>query len=156
VPAWIPAAIELRDLLGQGFLNRGESRPFLDGLAGIARRFVAGRYRIAAQEMTGREIVAACAGLGYESPHPGHLARMIDAFDHHRYDPEAAAPGWCRDQAVQFFEEVGRVRVLPRYCEVPAGLALEGEGAWKYLGRELSAGSGRRVAAGPVPGGGLA
>ena len=147
-PAWLVAAIDLRDLLANGFLNRGESRPFLDGLAAISRRFVAGRYRIAAQEMTGREITSACGGLGYLSPSPGVFARLIDAVDHHRYNPEAAPPGWCRDQAILFFREIGRVRVLPRYTEVPEGLVVESEIAWKDLGRELAAGSDRVVPTG--------
>lgn len=153
-PAWLSASVELRDLLARGFLNRGESRPFLDGLAGITRRFVAGRYRIAAQEMTGREILGACGDLGFLSPHPGVFGRLIDSMDHHRYNPEPAPPGWCRDQAILFFTEIGRVRVLPRYSEVPAGRVADGETAWKDLGRELSAGSIRRGGASTVTAGG--
>ncbi|MEN8007255.1 MAG: hypothetical protein ABFS42_09590 [Candidatus Krumholzibacteriota bacterium] len=153
-PAWLSAAIEMRDLLAQGFLNRGESRPFLDGLAGISRRFVTGRYRIAAREMTGREIMGACGDLGYQSSHPGVLARLIDTVDHHRYNPQAAPPGWCRDQAVLFFAEIGKIRVLPRYTEVPAGLVRDGEIAWKELGRELSAVSGRDTGPASVADGG--
>ena len=155
-PAWLSAAVELRDLLARGFLNRGESRPFLDGLAGITRRFVAGRYRIAAQEMTGREIMAACADLGFQSPHPGVFARLIDSVDRHRYNPEPPTPGWCRDQAILFFAEIGRVRVLPLYTEVAEGLVRDGEFAWKDLGRELSAGSIRGADADTVPAGGEA
>jgi len=153
-PAWLTASVELRDLLGKGFLNRGESRPFLDGLAGITRRFVAGRYRIAGQEMTGREILEACGDLGYLSPHPGVFGRLIDSVDHHRYNPETPSPGWCRDQAVLFFAEIGRVRVLPRYSEVSAGVVGKGEKAWKDLGRELAAGTIRRNQANPITAGG--
>ena len=36
-PAWLAAAIELRDLLQGGYLQRGDDRSFLDGLAGIER-----------------------------------------------------------------------------------------------------------------------
>ncbi len=155
-PAWLSTAVELRDLLARGFLNRGESRPFLDGLAGITRRFVAGRYRIAAQEMTGREIMGACGNLGFMSPNPGVFARMIDSVDHHRYNPETAPPGWCRDQAILLFTEIGRVRVMPRYIEVSAELVRDSEIAWSDLGRELSAGSLRGSRANPVSTGGEA
>lgn len=143
VPAWLTAAVELRDLVQEGFLNRGDCRPFLDGLAGIARRFVAGRYRIAAQDMTGREITSACAALGYRSSRPGSFAGLIDLLDHHRYDPETSNPGWCREQAVVLFDQIAKVRIMPRYTEVPASLLRESESAWAGLKRELSAGSRR-------------
>ena len=130
----------MRDLLQEGYLNRGESRAFLDGLAGVARRFVAGRYRIAAQEMTGREIITACAHLGYRSAQPGVFARLIDRVDLCRYNPEETGPGWCRDQAVLLYDQIDTVRIMPRYTEVPAEIRREGETAWSYLKRELCSG----------------
>jgi len=142
-PAWLTASIQLRDLLKEGTLSRGESRAFLDGLAGIARRFVAGRYRIAAQEMTGREIIAACADLGHRSTQPGIFARMIDAVDHHRYNPETSGAAWCREQAILLYDQMARVRTPARYSEVPSDLRREGETAWVDLKRELSSGPSR-------------
>jgi hypothetical protein len=150
LPAWLTASIELRDLVQEGFLNRGDCRPFLDGLAGIARRFVAGRYRIAAQDMTGREITAACAELGHRSQRPGGFAGLIDVLDHRRYDPEASGAGWCREQAVQLYDQISRVRIMPGFTEVPADLLREGESAWAGLKRELSPGSNRRQDQSPV------
>jgi len=138
VPAWLTAAIELRDLYWAGDLARGDSRAFLDRLAGVARRFMAARYRVAAQEMTGREIINACAGRGHPVSDPGAFARMIDELDHRRYNPEAATPAWCREQAIVLFEQMGKVRVLPRFTEVPAELLLEGEKAWSELKTEFS------------------
>jgi hypothetical protein len=142
-PAWLAAAVELRDLFWEGSLGRGETRPYLDGLAGIARRFVAGRYRISAQDMTGREIISACGGLGHPITNPGAFARMIDELDHRRYDPAASTPGWCREQTVQLYEQVGLVRVIPRYTEVPPEDVLEAEKAWKILAREFAGATGR-------------
>jgi len=148
LPAWLTAAVELRELVQAGHLNRGDCRPFLDGLAGITRRFVAGRYRIPAQDMTGGEIKAACAALGHRSARPGVLAGLIDVLDRRRYDPELSGPGWCRDQAVQVFEQISTVRIMPRFTEVPADLLRDGESAWAGLMRELSPGSGRVRSAG--------
>ncbi len=142
-PAWLAAAIELRDLLQEGSLGQGDSRAFLDGLAGIARRFVAGRYRIAAQEMTGREIIAACSDLGHRSTQPGVFARMIDSVDRSRYNPETTGAGWCRDQAILLYDQMAAVRILPRYSEVSADLRSQGEKAWSDLKRELASGPGR-------------
>lgn len=142
-PAWLFTSIELRDLLIEGSLGRGDSRAFLDGLAGIARRFVAGRYGIAAQEMTGREIATACADLGHRSTQPGIFARMIDAVDNRRYNPETSAVGWCRDQAILLYDQMALVRIEPRFSKVPADLRREGETAWVDLKRELSSGPSR-------------
>jgi hypothetical protein len=149
LPAWLSAAVELQDLIQAGHLNRGDCRPFLDGLAGITRRFVAGRYRIPAQDMTGREITAACKALGHFAEPPQVLGRLIDVLDLHRYDPEMSNPGWCRDQAVQIFEQISTARIMPRFTEVPADLQRAGESAWAGLKRELGAGSGhvRKVGA---------
>ena len=149
-PAWLAAGIELRDLYRKGSLDRGDSRLFLDGLAGISRKFVAGRYRIAAQEMTGREIVKACTRLGHTRSNPGSFASLIDGLDHNRYNPESSVPAWCREQASQFFQLMGQVRVLPRYTDVPADLLLEGEKAWAELRRELAEATGRGSDRDPV------
>jgi len=142
-PAWLSAALDLRDLLHGGSLSRGDSRAFLDWLAGITRRYVAGRYRIAAQEMTGREIIAACSGLGHRSTQPGTFARMIDSVDHHRYNPEASGAGWCRDQAVLLYDQIASVRIMPRYTAVSDDLRRQGDKAWSDLKRELDSGPDR-------------
>ena len=142
-PAWLSAAIELRDLLQGGLLARGDNRAFLDGLAGIIRRYVAGRYRIAAQDMTGREIMAAITKLGHRSAQPGVFARMIEALDRHRYDPEGCEVAWSREQAVLFFDQLAEVRIMPRFTEVPGQLQREGDLAWSGLERELSSGPSR-------------
>ena len=142
-PAWLGAVTELRALFWEGALARGETRPYLDRLAGIARRFVAGRYRISAQDMTGREIIRACAALGHQTAEPGTIGRLIDEMDHRRYDPASATPAWCREQTVKFFEMVGRVRVMPRYTEVPPATILEAEEAWTALNREFAGATSR-------------
>jgi len=151
-PAWLKATVELRDLLQEGLLNRGDSRAFLDGLAGIARRFGAGRYGVAAQEMTGREIARACADLGYRSIQPGPFARMIDEVDHRRYNPEASGGGWCRDQAILLYVHMDKERILPRYSKVSVDLQRQGETAWTEVGRELSIGAGGVLDAGVAKG----
>lgn len=143
-PAWLAAAIELRDLLQGGLLQRGDDRAFLDGLAGIVRRFVAGRYRIAAPDMTGREIMVACANLGHLSGQPGVFARLIDAMDRHRYDPEGSEVSWSRQQAVLFFDQLAQARIMPRFTEVPGTLKREADLAWAGLERELSSGPSRQ------------
>lgn len=150
-PAWLAAAVELRDLFSEGSLGRGETRPYLDGLAGIARRFVAGRYRINAQDMTGREITRACAGLGHPISNPGSFAALIDNLDHRRYDPAASLPGWCREQTIKLYELVGKVRIIPRHTEVEQENLFEAEKAWKELAREFAGATGRgQVAESPA------
>lgn len=159
VPAWLAAGIELRDLYWAGDLGRGDSRVFLDHLAGVVRRFVARRYRVAAQEMTGREIINACARLGHSIADPGAFARIIDELDLRRYNPEAASAAWCREKTILLFHHMGRVRVVPRYTDVPADRLLEGEKAWAELRREFPAAdfqAGRTGQSNSATGGGAA
>jgi hypothetical protein len=150
-PAWIVAAPAFRDLLAGRLVERGESRAFLDGLAGIARRFAATHYGIAAGEMTGPELVAACADLGYESALPRALARLIEGADLRRYDPQSPSPAWCREQATELVVRIGEARVLPRLTPVAPGRLLGAQQAWS----ELTAGlAGAANDAGHCAGGG--
>jgi hypothetical protein len=150
-PAWIAVAPALRDLLARRLVERGEERDFLDGLAGLARRFAAAHYGIAAGEMTGPELVAACAGLGHESALPGALARLIEGADLRRYDPQSPSPAWCRDQAAELVVRMGEVRVLPRLTPVATERLLGAQQAWSELTAGLAGATG---GAGRAAGGG--
>lgn len=136
-PAWLDAATGLDALIQGGSLSRGESSRFLDGLASLARRYMAGRYGVAATEMTGPEIVTACRVLGYPLGPVRVLANLIDEADRHRYDPEPPRPAWCREQAVGFYVQVQATRVMPRVCPVEPARILEAEKAWAAVAREL-------------------
>ena len=147
-PAWLAAATGLQALLTEDTLARGDTGLFLDRLAALARSYVAGRYRIAAREMTGSEIVAACAALGHDPGHPGGFARLVDLADRERYNPERPDAAFCREQAVQFFGRINRVRVAPRFSPVAPEKMLAAEKAWAALVAELGTGAGRAVGAG--------
>jgi hypothetical protein len=146
-PAWLAAATGLAALLAADQLSRGETRLFLDRLAALARDYVAGRYRIAAREMTGREITRACAAQRFEPAHPAGYARLIDLADRERYSPEVPSPAFCREQAVQFFGRLNRTRLEVALVPVPAARLLAAQKAWASLIRELGPGAGRRVVA---------
>jgi len=144
-PAWLATAIGLQGLLAENILDRGDTRLFLDRLAYLARDYVAGRYRIPAREMTGGEIVAACTALGHEPGHPLGFGRLIDLADHERYNPEAPAAGFCREQSVQLLGRIGRVRLQWRHIAVAAERQLTADKAWSALTDELGTGAGRAV-----------
>lgn len=140
-PAWIAAAPAFRDLLAGRLVERGEARAFLDGLAGVARRFAAAHYGIAAGEMTGPELVAACGDLGHEPALPGALARLIEGADLRRYDPQPPSSAWCRDQAAELVVRIGEARVLPRLTPVAPERLLGAQQAWVELTAGLAAAS---------------
>ncbi len=146
-PAWLALAVALRELLADPALARGDSRVFLDRLVYLVRTYVAGRYRIAAREMTGGEIVAACTRLGHEASHPAGFARLIDLLDRERYNPDTPSPAFCREQAVQLLGRVGRVRLVARYAVPEAEQLLAGEKAWSALVADLGLGAGRSAPA---------
>lgn len=141
-PAWIQAALACADLLAARQVERGDQRAFLDGLAAVARRFVAAHYGIAGQEMTGPELVAACAARGHEPALPAALARLIDGADLRRYDPQAPTPEWCRAQVAEFVQRLDEARVIPRLTPVAADRLLAAQKAWAEL-TAVAAGGGR-------------
>ncbi len=143
--AWMATATSLQGLLAENILARGDTRLFLDRLAFLARDYVAGRYRIAAREMTGPEIVAACRGLGHDTAHPAGFARLIDLADRERYNPTAPEPAFCREQTVQFLGRIGRVRLENPYIPVSPEKLLAAQKAWAALATELGTGAGRAV-----------
>ena len=144
-PAWMAMATNLQTLLHDNVLARGETREFLDRLAFLARDYVAGRYRIAAREMTGPEIVKACQRLGHDAAHPAGFARLIDLADRERYNPTAPEVAFCREQAVQFLGRVSRVRLERQYIRVQPDQLLAAQKAWTALVAELGTGAGRAV-----------
>ncbi len=143
--AWITTATSLQALLNENILARGDTRLFLDRLAFLARDYVAGRYRVAAREMTGPEIVAACKGLGHDPAHPAGFARLIDLADRERYNPTAPDAAFCREQAVQFMGRISRVRLEQQYIRVQPEKLLAAQKAWSALTADLGLGAGRAV-----------
>lgn len=144
-PAWLATATGLQELLAENILARGDSRLFLDRLAFLARDFVARRYRVAARERTGGEIVQACTALGHDPGHPTGFARLIDLADRRRYDPQPPEASFCREQAVQFLGRIARVRLERHHIEVAPEHQLRADKAWTALVGELGIGAGRTV-----------
>ena len=132
-PAWIATSGRLRDLLESGVLDQGRGREFLNELAAIARGFAAERYRIAAREMTGQEIVSACLERGFPVSAPRRLARLIEDADWRRYDPEPVDSAWCRKQAGLLIDQIAAVRIIPRQTPVSPEVRLGADKAWTVL-----------------------
>ena len=136
-PAWIGAALDLVTLLDRGLVQRGDARAFLDGLAGICRRYLAGRFGIGAAEMTAGEIAHACRGRGFASSRTSPFLGLLEELDALRYDPSPLGRATCLRAARSFLEGMTEVRLLPRYTPVPAGELLAAEKAWARLQEEL-------------------
>lgn len=132
-PAWLSTSLALRELLAERHLERGQAREFLDRLAGEARRFAAAQYRVPATDLTGGELAAACAARGHEPTTARALARLLDAADLHRYDPEEPSPAFCRERLAEFVACVAADRVEPRYVPVAAERRLAADRAWSEV-----------------------
>ena len=139
-PAWMAAALDCRDLLALRLVEKGESRAFLDGLAGVARRLAAGHFGVAGAEMTGVELQAACAERGHDPALPGALARLLDGADLRRYDPAEPSPQWCREQALDLVRQIAAVRVVPRLTPVAPERLLAAQSAWAELTSQATGG----------------
>lgn len=137
-PAWLPAALELEVLHDERLADRGEARLHLDRLAGICRRYLAGRYRVGAVEMTAPEIASSCRLLGHTPGPVGRFTRLLDLIDSSRYNPEALSPAACRQRSREFLLAVAEARIMPRFTPVAPELDLAGRKAWTRLERELA------------------
>lgn len=133
-PAWLEAAPRLRHLLAEDREAAANTHAFCDELAGIARRFLAGRYLVPATEMTGPEVLARLRELGFPHGSVSRLTRLVEELDNHRYDPLPPSTVWCRQQASMFYEAMSEVRIIPRYIPVDPAVLLEAEQAWAWLG----------------------
>ncbi|MBU2499746.1 hypothetical protein KJ682_00320 [bacterium] len=148
-PAWVAAALALRELLAEGLEDAGRHQLLLDRLAGVMRAFVADRYLIGAREMTGREIVAACRARGYPDEPVAAFAGLIDRADLARFSPAGPAADECRAALAEFLVRVEAVRIEPVATPVPAAVMIEAAQAWAGLKGRFE-----REAALAVPGGG--
>jgi len=136
-PAWLQTSIELKELQEEGLIDRGEGRQYLDRLAGICRRFVAGRFRVGAVEMTGPEIARTCAERGHRQAAVDQFTTLIAEIDSSRYDPESLSVRSCRQRGRAFMAGMADVRIVPRYTPVPAALSLAADSAWAQLTEQL-------------------
>jgi hypothetical protein len=139
VPGWIPAAVDLENLLETGLLERGDFRAFLDRLAGICRHYLAVRFGIRAVEMTPPEIRSACRSLAQPAALTDSFLDILEGLDSRRYDPQPADPEYCRHTAYRFQTAMEAARILPRFTPVPAEDLLRGEKAWAHNETTLAA-----------------
>ncbi|MBM4131753.1 hypothetical protein FJ250_12115 [bacterium] len=134
-PAWLGAAISLRGLLAEELLERGQTRAFLDRLAGAARRYAAAQYRVPAADLTGAELAAACEARGHAPAGAAALARLLAEADLRRYDPREPEAPFCREQVSRFVACVAAARFEPRYSAVAAERRLAADQAWAEITR---------------------
>ncbi|MBU0741040.1 hypothetical protein KKG45_10485 [bacterium] len=135
-PAWMPAAVSLRDLADGGLAARGEGRAFLHELATIYRRFLAGRFHIKAVEMTPDEIAEALALRRYPAWIPARAVAILSRCDLLRFAPDEVAVSVCLAQLRAVIDAVAETRVMARYTPVPPELEIEAHLSWDRL-REI-------------------
>jgi len=128
-PAWLVAAVALRDLDGQSLL----AREYLDGLAGVLRRYLHGRFFIAAEEMTAPEILMASRRAGWRAGTIAGFAELLATCDDVRYAPDRVGSQDVQAALCRALDLIERVRILPVWTPVaPAELAAA-KTAWEQL-----------------------
>jgi hypothetical protein len=132
-PAWMPAAIALRDLADGGLDARGEGRAFLHALDLVYRRYLAGRYHIGAVEMTPDEVAAALAQRRYAPEIPARAVAILRRCDILRFSPGEVPRADCRELLAAVIEAVARTRVAVLYTPVPPDLEIAARSSWQRL-----------------------
>jgi len=131
-PAWIAAALALRDL-DQAASGPVEGRRYLDQLAGIVRRYLLGRLLLPAEEMTAAELAEADRRGGWPPAQLRGFTRVVAACDEARYAPPAVSALQCRDRLAEVLDLIEAVRIMPVWSPVPAPLLADAEAAWRDL-----------------------
>lgn len=140
-PAYLDVARQLWSLHCEELPARGEGRRYLDRLAGITRGYLRDRFRVRADEMTAGEILTALRGKGYPPAICRRFADLIQQADDCRYSPARVSPLTCDDLLVRMLELMNEVRVVARYTQVPADLAVAGQKSWGHLRAWLLSGA---------------
>lgn len=128
-PAWLDAAIALRTLDTSALLDRER----LDGVAGVLRRFVKGRFHLSAEEMTAAEIAAAAADAGWLDSQVGPFAELLGACDDARYAPDMVGSQRSWQVVQQTLDLIDGVRIEPIWTPVPVADLAEARAAWRQL-----------------------
>jgi hypothetical protein len=136
-PAWLQAAVELWGLEDA----RGHDRSYLDGLAGVLRRYLHGRFHLPAEEMTASEIAAAAGRTGWPEARLGAFATILAGCDQARYAPAGVSAQQCRDGMRRLLDLIEAERVDPVWTPVPAERRAAAAAAWQRLRERYPAGS---------------
>ncbi|HOX26600.1 MAG TPA: hypothetical protein PLL30_05420 [Candidatus Krumholzibacteria bacterium] len=136
-PAWLAAAIDLRNLERDGTGGAADGRAYLDRLASIVRRYVHGRYHLPAEEMTAAEISAAAARRGWPPAALRSFVTLLAECDRVRYAPVAVSALQCRECLGDALDLIEDARVMPAWSPVAGTTLAEAEAAWRELRARL-------------------
>jgi len=131
--AWVETAVRLAELQQHAFLEKGQTREFLSQLASITRAYVAGRFLVGAEEMTGREIEETCLAQGYEVSAVRPFAMLLRRVDQLRYNPELPQPALCREEFASLVDMIKAARIVPEHTSVPAADLIAAGQAWSQV-----------------------
>jgi len=136
-PAYLLTAQMIWALYRQELPARGQGRLFLDQLTAAMRGYLRNRFRIRAEEMTAKELLAALRARGYKSAECGEFAQLLQEADDLRYAPERVVPAVCDGFLARAIRLMAAVQVVARFAPVPADLAVAGQKCWSNLWRWL-------------------
>ncbi len=128
-PAWLDAALALRDLEQRSLLGREH----LDGLAAVLRRFLQDRFFLAATEMTAPEVLAAARTAGWRQPVMSGFAELLAACDDARYAPDHVGSQEVYRAVQGSLDLMEAVRIQPVWTPVAPDRLADARAAWALL-----------------------
>ncbi|MEZ4387604.1 MAG: hypothetical protein R3D98_08515 [Candidatus Krumholzibacteriia bacterium] len=128
-PAWLAAAVALRSLEQRSLLGREH----LDAVASVVRRYLEGRFHLAATEMTAPEIRVAAHAAGWRGPVIAGFADLVAACDDARYAPDHVGSQRVFEAMQRTLDLIEEVRVEPIWTPVPPDALAEARSAWAQL-----------------------
>lgn len=137
-PAWLEAALALRELDRSSGDVRRDGRGELDRLASIARRYVQARFHLPAVEMTATELAAAAREAGWPAAQTDGFVRLLAACDQLRYAPPAITARHYRDCLAEALNCIDGVRIQPVWTPAPAQTLAAATAAWQELQQRYS------------------
>jgi hypothetical protein len=132
-PAWLSAALDLRDLDRSSEGRQQAGRLFLDRLAHILRLYIQRRYHLPALEMTAKEIRKAAVAAGWPAGPLAGFCELLGDCDHLRYAPDAVSALACREGFITALDLIEDVRIVPVWSPVAPGTLAEAAAAWREL-----------------------
>ncbi len=132
-PAHLAAAVALAALVREGLPAAGHDRGFLDRLAAIVRRYLAGRFGVPAPRLAAPEVEPALRRRGHRGEVAARFAALLAACDDARYGPARLPAAACERLLAEAIAVLAAARVEARYTPVPDELAARGRRAWREL-----------------------
>lgn len=121
IPPHLTALAALRELQASNWLEKGRIKAFYSRASEIIRRYIEGRFRVAAMESTTTELMAALRPVGISRQVHAGIGRLLELSDLVKFARYRPSEKKSREALSWAFEIVETTRPLPAPSEEAAG-----------------------------------